>query len=57
VDERLEAVGFLIGGEHADHGAHGVTDEHHVRHIERPADLQDVAGVAVECLGSSHANC
>ena len=43
-----EALRLAIGGEHADHRADRVADEHDVRQVERVADLQDVVGVAAQ---------
>ena len=47
-DEPLEPLRLLHGGEHADHRADRVADEHHVGQVELTADLEHVVGVALE---------
>ncbi len=47
-DEVVEELRRALGGEHADHGAHRVADEHAATDAELAAELDDVAGVALE---------
>ena len=45
---RANRAGSSIGGQHADHRADRVPDEHHVVQVQLPADLQHVLRVAVQ---------
>ena len=47
-DQRTEARGLAVGGEDADHRAHGVSDEDDIVDIEGLEDLQEIVGVSVE---------
>jgi hypothetical protein len=46
--QRLEASRVAGTGKHADHRAHGVTDEDHVLELQLATDLQDILRVAIE---------
>ena len=47
-DERLESCGARFDGEHADHRADRMADEHDIGQLQLLADLEHVVGVSVE---------